>query len=565
MHNQTKGNFHLSLKGITTFIAIAFSSTLVLYFAWICDDAYITFRYVDNFISGYGLVYNAGERVQGFTHPLWLFLLSFGEVIRFDLFYFAIILGLFFNGLTILFYTEMTKNNKGFYFGLAFFVIVLYSCSSFLDFQTSGLESSLTHFLLLMITRSVLTKNDENDKKSYYSLFFWSGLLLFNRLDHFFIIAPILAYKFFTSNQKKLEKIKGAFIGLLPIILWEIFSIVYYGFPFPNTRYAKIGNYTLLDGLHLGILYIIDFVVYEIFPALVVVICSLLLAANYKKVQKELLILSIGAVFQLMYIVYIGGDFMRGRFLLSTFFEIVLIISIVISKRITLNLVNHRFITRTYYFFYFNKNLQYFLKRYKITNIKRIFYLKEEKKRRQLVAFSIIFYLGFIGVLSNLGQSLPFKAPEPFGRMIVNEREFYFEANGLIGRMIYNNTHIWKEIGLLNREKAKTQNFTVMCCAIGMLGYYSGINVTIIDVFGITDSFIAHCPVDKNNIYRPGHVPPKVPQEYYDLRITGNKSIVWEDEELYQMYKEIDIITTGEILSLNRFITIFNFWLKHGI
>ncbi len=128
---------------------------LVFYFAWICDDAFITFRYVDNFISGYGLVYNTGERVQGFTHPLWLFLLSFGGILRFDLFYWAIFLGLLFNGLTVFYYAKMTKNNEGFYFGIAFFIIVLYSCSSFVDFQTSGLESSLNHFLLLMITRSV--------------------------------------------------------------------------------------------------------------------------------------------------------------------------------------------------------------------------------------------------------------------------------------------------------------------------------------------------------------------------------------------------------------------------
>lgn len=53
---------------------------LVLYrSAWLCDDAYITFRTVDNFINGYGLRYNTGERVQAYTHPLWLLLLSMDE------------------------------------------------------------------------------------------------------------------------------------------------------------------------------------------------------------------------------------------------------------------------------------------------------------------------------------------------------------------------------------------------------------------------------------------------------------------------------------------------------
>ncbi len=40
------------------------------------DDAYITLRTVDNFINGYGLTWNISERVQAYTHPLWMFLLS---------------------------------------------------------------------------------------------------------------------------------------------------------------------------------------------------------------------------------------------------------------------------------------------------------------------------------------------------------------------------------------------------------------------------------------------------------------------------------------------------------
>ncbi len=42
--------------------------------AWVCDDAYITFRSIDNLVNGLGPVWNAGERVQAFTHPLWFLL-----------------------------------------------------------------------------------------------------------------------------------------------------------------------------------------------------------------------------------------------------------------------------------------------------------------------------------------------------------------------------------------------------------------------------------------------------------------------------------------------------------
>ncbi len=42
--------------------------------AWVCDDAFITFRTVDNWLNGYGLRWNVAERVQSFTHPLWMLL-----------------------------------------------------------------------------------------------------------------------------------------------------------------------------------------------------------------------------------------------------------------------------------------------------------------------------------------------------------------------------------------------------------------------------------------------------------------------------------------------------------
>ncbi len=40
------------------------------------DDAYISFRYAANYLTGHGLVYNYGERVEGYTNFLWVMLLA---------------------------------------------------------------------------------------------------------------------------------------------------------------------------------------------------------------------------------------------------------------------------------------------------------------------------------------------------------------------------------------------------------------------------------------------------------------------------------------------------------
>ena len=44
------------------------------------DDAYISYRYVQNYLDGHGLVYNIGERIEGFTNFGWvIYLLLWGS------------------------------------------------------------------------------------------------------------------------------------------------------------------------------------------------------------------------------------------------------------------------------------------------------------------------------------------------------------------------------------------------------------------------------------------------------------------------------------------------------
>jgi hypothetical protein len=45
-------------------------------YRWMMDDAFVYFRYADNLVFlGRGLVYNAGEFVEGFSSPLWMLML----------------------------------------------------------------------------------------------------------------------------------------------------------------------------------------------------------------------------------------------------------------------------------------------------------------------------------------------------------------------------------------------------------------------------------------------------------------------------------------------------------
>jgi len=58
---------------VGTFAAFTY---LFLANSWVGDDAYIMFRVVDNFVNGYGLRWNVANRVQAYTHPLWMLVMT---------------------------------------------------------------------------------------------------------------------------------------------------------------------------------------------------------------------------------------------------------------------------------------------------------------------------------------------------------------------------------------------------------------------------------------------------------------------------------------------------------
>ena len=45
---------------------------------FIGDDAFISFRYARNWVEGNGLVWNAGEAVEGYTNFLWVVVMAAG-------------------------------------------------------------------------------------------------------------------------------------------------------------------------------------------------------------------------------------------------------------------------------------------------------------------------------------------------------------------------------------------------------------------------------------------------------------------------------------------------------
>jgi hypothetical protein len=59
------------LRLVLILAAIAYGTAAAVHRRWVCDDAYISYRYAKNLLDGRGLVYNEGERVEGYSNFLW--------------------------------------------------------------------------------------------------------------------------------------------------------------------------------------------------------------------------------------------------------------------------------------------------------------------------------------------------------------------------------------------------------------------------------------------------------------------------------------------------------------
>ena len=113
------------------FVVICFRS------AWMADDAYITLRTVDNFVNGHGLTWNVAERVQAYTHPLWMFLLTAFYVFTREAYFTTLVLSLVVSGLAAFFFATRLSNSLAAYL---FALTGLTASKAYVDYSTSGLE-----------------------------------------------------------------------------------------------------------------------------------------------------------------------------------------------------------------------------------------------------------------------------------------------------------------------------------------------------------------------------------------------------------------------------------------
>ena len=139
-------------------------------------------------------------------------------------------------------------------------------------------------------------------------------------------------------------------LGWSPLLMWLAFSLFYYGFPFPNTAYAKLndaiplgprlaqGFYYLWNSLRwdpltlatIGVAIIMGCWLLRVRRSASASDSNFSAAADTDVFRRDGIrsfCVSLGILFYLIYIIRIGGDFMSGRYLTAPLFCAVCILS----------------------------------------------------------------------------------------------------------------------------------------------------------------------------------------------------------------------------------------------
>ncbi len=275
---------------------------------YVVDDSFITFRYVKNFVNGNGLVFNPGERVEGYTNFLWAILLSpfLYAKSNINLLVVAQVLGLLFGAATIVLvirFSSLVERPFGPLSVVAGAFLALNS--SFIAWSTGGLETTLFTFLIFAGAYAYLSSIQTGKNLHIAPIIFAlaamtrpDGLLVFGVTSAHMLVNELRSGRGLIS-KRTIGWVLAFAVVFVPYFVWR-FS--YYGYPLPNTFYAKMGSGG--SQYRRGIRYVLDYVQWS--GVFVFVLALPLLIKRFKEAWVSYFVLLVGVY--LLYIIYVGGD-----------------------------------------------------------------------------------------------------------------------------------------------------------------------------------------------------------------------------------------------------------------
>ena len=295
--------------------------------AWICDDAYISFRYARNLVDGLGLVFNPGERVEGYTNFLWTIWSALAIRLGVDPRLWAQGWGIACYGTSIVL---LAANHWSLRKALGISVITLPVGAAiaavheeWIVYATGGLETSC-FTLLALIGFLLLAGSDRKAGGRPLAAGLVMGLLTLTRPDGMLFAAMaglFVLWDVRTPGRAGFVaglRFAGGVAALwLPFTLWRV---TYYGDFFPNTYYAKSADlFWITQGwIYVRLFFAKYWVLLPALPLAWIAVSnrSTRGAEDARSLALRQTVLATGFVLAYtLFVIKVGGDFMFGRFL----------------------------------------------------------------------------------------------------------------------------------------------------------------------------------------------------------------------------------------------------------
>jgi len=240
-------------------LCCGFFALHIFLFDYTVDDAFITFRYAQNWTQGDGIVFNPGDRVEGYTNFLWMCLMALVFLLDLEPVAAARWLGGAFGAALLvavfLFLRKRAANPSLALLG----PLALAASGPMALWSGAGLETALFTFLVFLGVS--LASDAEGGRRGFTlgalclllaTLTRPEGLLFFLLV----VIARVVCGS--TSLQEKVAAvIPGLVLFLVPLIPYEWWRVAYYGDWMPNTFHAKTGGG--IDQVARGGEYLLDY------------------------------------------------------------------------------------------------------------------------------------------------------------------------------------------------------------------------------------------------------------------------------------------------------------------
>ncbi|HEX8230221.1 MAG TPA: hypothetical protein VF826_13035 [Chloroflexia bacterium] len=297
---------------------------------WQIDDAYISYRYAWNLAHGNGLVYNPVEVVEGYTNFLWTLVASG-----------AIWAGLSPAGVALVGTIACSMGILGVTYRLARRLIadrpiwallpvtLLAVDSALLTYgpRGSGIEAVPFAFLALAPVMALWAAPVKGWRVGAGVVL---GLASLTRPEGLLVAVLLLGARAWLDRREGLPYRMLLMWSLVPflaiVVPYQLWRVTFYGYPFPNTFYAKTGTNLAVIGRGAG--YAWQFAEGHWLPVALALACLVLLAWGWlsrRRTPKEAapdaddispkaLNYSLAAVLGLLvlvyagYVVYVGGD-----------------------------------------------------------------------------------------------------------------------------------------------------------------------------------------------------------------------------------------------------------------